>query len=693
MSPFDPHPRESRPPGGRKPAEGPPPAEEPEVPEDDRLAGFFDETVRDPASGPGSPGDNDLFILRNMTDEFSDAQARDEERRRREAAEAERRAAEARAAEQERKAREEQEAREAQPAAEAKEAETARGEESARVAFIEPDLSPAPPPTPGQEILATAAAAAKARRPAPRKRRRRRGPQPPPASTLALAAGGALFVLATGLAAARVEPFHTWYYVFAWYPFLMAINHLTAMRSPEHSVFAGRGRALAAMLAWSVPAWLVFEALNFRLENWYYIGVPRELLWRRLGVIVSFATVLPGVLLLEEALRVRGVLDKVRTRTFAWRDGWDRIVLGVGAAWTVLVLALPQFFFPLVWGIPVLLLEPWLRRGDGPSLARDLSEGRPARAMRLLLAGMACGLWWEAANTIAGGKWIYTVPGLDALRPFEMPLFGFIGFAPFALCLWAMARALVRLELLPDWERVEPKRAEAEGEASTEAAADGDAAPGDAPATIPAAAVSGILAEPSDLAGLDDSVDPDDIADEDRPPVPAGAPAPAARAAAAAGRFLRSRRGAIALAAAFSLIVLTLMDRWTVDSFTARAADVPGVPDGIPQYAREHGLDHVRGVLHLIREGAFYVPGESNERMLEELENACRLSLLHGIGTDNARRLTAAGTGSVEELAASDARELTARLRELEEKGWRPRPRRVAEWIRAAQSEEPAATQ
>jgi hypothetical protein len=206
-----------------------------------------------------------------------------------------------------------------------------------------------------------------------------------------------------------------------------------------------------------------------------------------------------------------------------------------------------------------------------------------------------------------------------------------------------MARALVRLKLLPDWERVEPKRAEESEDAPAEAAA----AAGDT----------------GDVTAI--------------PAVP----------------FFRSRRGAITLAAAFSLVVLTLMDRWTVDSFTARAADVPGVPDGIPQYAREHGLDHVRGVLHLIREGAFYVPGDSNARMLEDLENACRLSLLHGIGTDNARRLIAAGAGSVEEVAASDARELTARLRELDEKGWRPRPQRVAVWIRAAQAEAAPAAQ
>lgn len=698
MSPSDPRfPSPDDPAAGENPA---PPASGGEEEGDaegqpDRLAGFFDEAVRDPDAGPRPADQGDLLIVRNMNDEFAAAQA---------AADARRAESPEPAAEDHRDASPEPAdddlglmgnsppqatapagavqrpessppqaaappapdpspepepvAGETQPAPEPSPVEEPPAAEEPprpRAEFLEPDLRPSRKPEPLEP-----APPPPVRRIRPRRRAR---PAPPLGSTVALIAGGALLVLATALASGRVEPFHTWYYVFAWYPFLAAINYLTAMRSREHSVFAGRWKAIGAMLAWSVPVWLVFEAFNFRLADWYYVGVPRELLWRRLGVIVSFATVLPGVLLLEELGRVHGLFAKLRTRAFAWTRRLDRIVLGVGAAWTVLVLALPHFAYPLLWGVPVLLLEPWLRRGDGPSLAKDLAAGRPGRILRLLGAGMVCGLWWEAANTVAGGKWIYTVPGLDALRPFEMPLLGFIGFAPFALCLWSMARALVRLGLLPDWEQVAGGTGEAEAEAH--------GAEADATSATPADAEADATTEPSPDAasGADTEAGTD--------------------AAAAAPGLLRGRRKPLAVAAAAGLSLLTLagMDRWTVDSFTAHAADVPGIPDGIPEYAVEQHLDSPRGLLRLIAEGKLYVPGESNAVMLDHLQNACRLSILDEIGTDNAGRLIAAGIGSVEALAASDPAELTARLGALDEPGWHPRPRRVAEWIRAARRE------
>jgi hypothetical protein len=105
-----------------------------------------------------------------------------------------------------------------------------------------------------------------------------------------------------------------------------------------------------------------------------------------------------------------------------------------------------------VWGVPVLLLEPWLLKKGAPSLLGDLAAGRPDRIVRLLLAGLACGLFWEAANFLAGGKWIYTVPGLASGKLFEMPIPGFLGFAPFGWACWTMARALAQVGLLPEWE-------------------------------------------------------------------------------------------------------------------------------------------------------------------------------------------------------------------------------------------------
>jgi hypothetical protein len=444
-----------------------------------------------------------------------------------------------------------------------------------------------------------------------------RAPEPPFAGLIVTISAGALWAAATFFSVLHVEPVHTWYYLFAWYPFLLAVNFLTSARTLGYSIFFGRWRTVAHLMAWSVPMWLAFEAINFRIENWYYVGVPANIVLRRIGVALSFATVLPGVLLLEECLRVRRVFQSVRTPGIRWTTALDRQLTIAGGVATALVLALPTFFFPLVWAIPVLFLEPWLRRSGGASLARDLADGRPGRVLRLLVAGMICGLVWEAANAVSGGRWIYTVPGLSALRPFEMPLFGFLGFAPFALCLWSMARSLVRLGLLPDWERPGAEHAH-EGE----------------------------------------------------------------------GLVPLAWRGKVRIAVVvLSLGVLQAMDWLTVDSAAVRARDIPGVPDGVPEYARHRHKDSAWGVLQLIEAGDLYIPGGSTEALMDGLGERCRLILLNGIGAANVRRLEAVGVTTIAELAAREPDELIQALAALDEPGWWPRERRVRGWIDAARRE------
>jgi hypothetical protein len=137
----------------------------------------------------------------------------------------------------------------------------------------------------------------------------------------------------------------------------------------------------------------------------------------------------------------------------------------------------------------------------------------------------------------------------------------------------------------------------------------------------------------------------------------------------------------------FSFAVLEFVDRVTVDSLIARPEDVPAIPDGVAEYARGHGARDVRGLLGLIEEGKLYMPGQSSQAELRRLEEMCRLVLLRGIGTENARRLGALEIYSVGDLALWKPDELTAALSQLDEAGWEPRLRRVSVWVAAARRE------
>ena len=253
----------------------------------------------------------------------------------------------------------------------------------------------------------------------------------------------AVLAIATALSAGGVEPVATWYYVFAWLPTLALADAVIARRTGTWFL-AGRPAFALTLFLWSVPFWLVFETLNLRLANWFYVYVPDDRVARWAGVSLSFATVLPAILTSERLLAAFDVARGARSRPFRATSGLRRLMQATGIASLLLSVAWPRFFFPLVWVGVGLLADPFVHARDPErSLLGDLARGRPGRALRLLLGGLAIGFLWEIYNSAARGKWIYTVPGLEEWKLFEMPILGFLGFPVFALQGFATWQALV----------------------------------------------------------------------------------------------------------------------------------------------------------------------------------------------------------------------------------------------------------
>jgi predicted flap endonuclease-1-like 5' DNA nuclease len=241
-----------------------------------------------------------------------------------------------------------------------------------------------------------------------------------------------------------VEPFASWFYVFAWYATLLVLDGAAALLGRERLSSLERPAHFVTLLAWSSVTWLFFELLNLRLRNWYYVFVPADPLARRAGVLLAFGTVFPAVFSAARVLDRAGL-----ARTMRWpRLPVTRALLSGlnagGVAALVLPLVWPDLFYPLVWVALTLLLEPAnYRREPSRSLLGDLERGRPGRLLRLLAGGAAVGLLWELYNSAARSKWVYTVPGFEIGKLFEMPVAGFLGFPPFALECFAVLQALV----------------------------------------------------------------------------------------------------------------------------------------------------------------------------------------------------------------------------------------------------------
>ena len=268
-----------------------------------------------------------------------------------------------------------------------------------------------------------------------------------------LGLGGLL--AAESLLLLRIEFVGQWFFVLAWWPYILVVDGLVYRRKAT-SLLADHPREFLLLLPWSICFWLTFELFNVRLGNWYYIAVPESLPLRWSGYAVSFATVLPGLFETTQLLEAYGVFRSAPSPRISPSTGWFGPFVAIGFLLSILPLLWPQYFFPLVWGCFTFLLEPLNYRLGGRSLMRQWQEGSLRTFYLLLGAGAVCGLLWEFWNFWAVTKWIYTVPYVGFLKIFEMPLFGFFGFPPFAVECYVIMNTVSLFRGNRSWQEPKP---------------------------------------------------------------------------------------------------------------------------------------------------------------------------------------------------------------------------------------------
>jgi hypothetical protein len=104
-----------------------------------------------------------------------------------------------------------------------------------------------------------------------------------------------------------------------------------------------------------------------------------------------------------------------------------------------------QYLAAPVWLGFILALDPLNATLGADSLTEDFRTGRYDRTINLAWAGIVCGVLWEFWNYWTRAKWHYTVPILENVKLFEMPILGYLGFPAFALecfTMYVFVRAL-----------------------------------------------------------------------------------------------------------------------------------------------------------------------------------------------------------------------------------------------------------
>jgi len=249
----------------------------------------------------------------------------------------------------------------------------------------------------------------------------------------------------------KVEPFYSWFYCFAWWPYILAVDGII-YRLKGNSLILNRTREFLLMIPWSIFIWLIFETANLSLKNWYYINLPHSIIERWIGYAIAYGTVLPGIFETMELLETLGIFNGARVKNTVISSRGRLLLAFLGTLCLLASVLSPRYFFPLIWVGFAFLLEPFNYRFGSRSLLKDLEKGDPRKIYLLLIAGLICGLMWEFWNYWARSKWIYTVPFFEEMKGFEMPLLGFLGFPPFAVQVYVMYNFISLFRFNRGWE-------------------------------------------------------------------------------------------------------------------------------------------------------------------------------------------------------------------------------------------------
>ncbi len=251
---------------------------------------------------------------------------------------------------------------------------------------------------------------------------------------------------------AKIEPFWSWNTPIAWTGFIIFADAIV-WRECGASWIRSSPREFAALALVSIPLWIVFEGYNLRIRNWHYVGLPEDPWLRYFGYAWSFATIWPAIFEAAELMAVaRGAVGaelappKGRSRSTPRATNFGVGRRFGGAAWIsivagALMLASPFVVSPAVarylaapvWLGFIFLLDPINARFGAESLWDDLRARRIDRLINLSLSGVLCGILWEFWNYWSRAKWHYTVPIMERMKIFEMPVPGYLGFPAFAL--------------------------------------------------------------------------------------------------------------------------------------------------------------------------------------------------------------------------------------------------------------------
>jgi hypothetical protein len=224
-----------------------------------------------------------------------------------------------------------------------------------------------------------------------------------------------------------------------WLGYILLVDGLV-LRISQTSLSRRSPKNFALLFLISAPAWWLFEIINDRTQNWEYLGSSNFTYIEYLFLCtLSFSTVMPAVFETAELVSHFNWVQRFASGPHIRPTVRLTLTLFLaGFLLLALTLAWPNWCYPLVWISIALILEAlnvWLGRR---SFLQHLQHGDWRPVIILPVAALICGFFWEFWNYYSYPKWIYHTPHAHFAHIFEMPLFGYGGYLPFAWELYGL---------------------------------------------------------------------------------------------------------------------------------------------------------------------------------------------------------------------------------------------------------------
>jgi len=238
-----------------------------------------------------------------------------------------------------------------------------------------------------------------------------------------------------------------WAVVPLFWGFTLVLDGIVYVRKGGHSILSDNPRELFAIGVASIPGWLIFEYLNFFIEkNWVYPEAD-------LMSVEQFCTY---AVIGSSGLMPMGFEWYSLLKTYKFSDRYvngPKLSLSLQFKIGLLIVAVLGLFFTtyvttlffVLWVAPLIILAVTL------DLLKIWTPFTPIKygnwspvllfALTYFIQGFLCEFWNYFSGYYEDGKlitnnpdyWTYSIPYVDVLYVFEMPVLGLLGYFPFGV--------------------------------------------------------------------------------------------------------------------------------------------------------------------------------------------------------------------------------------------------------------------